>query len=107
MLEFLLSPLVIALSFTTSVGVFVHEAKFDRLAAMSLVSPVMIARQASILLQSTPHTHIETVSSLTSVSGEQIPGLTPRRDRDENYRLQKYIPRGVHVFDSYHVPLKV
>lgn len=109
MLELLISPFAVVLSLSTSLGVLVHETKVDKLAAMSIVSPSLAVHQASALLEGMPHVHIENMSSLARATGElrtQTPGLTPRRNRDENYHLQKHVTHGVHSFDSYNLPLK-
>jgi len=108
MLEIFLGPLAVALSLSTSFGVFIHETKVDKLAAFSIVSPAAVAHHASALLEGMPHTHIEP-GSMERANGElrtQNPSLTPRRDKDEKYRLEKKVARGYHLFDSYFLPLE-
>ena len=109
MLELIISPLAVALSLSTSFGVFIHETKVDKLtASFSIVSPAAVAHHASALLEGMPHTHIER-GSINTTSGElrtQVPSTTPRRDQDEKYRLEKKVPRGYHLFDSYFLPLE-
>lgn len=111
MFQIIISPLAVMLSLSTGAGVVLHETKVDKLASLAMVTPEMatqkIADNGTKLLDGMPHTHSEG-SSLTSSSRElrtQSPSLTPRRDKDEKYRLQKKIPRGVHLFDSYYLPL--
>ena len=111
MLQLLISPLALAISLSTSAGVVLHETKVDKVASLAMVAPVVAAQKVAsggqAMLDGMPHTHSEGVS-LSSASRElrtQSPGLTPRRDKDEKYRLQKKVPRGVHLFDSYYLPL--
>lgn len=106
MLQILLSPLAILLSLSTSTSVLIHETKIDKLAILS-VSASALAAQGFISLHGMAHTHIEP-GMLDSPSHEfrtQNPGMTPRRDRDEKYRLGKKVPRGYFLFDSYFLPL--
>lgn len=110
MFQIFISPLAIMISLSTSAGVVIHETKVDKVASLALVAPVVAAQmtvaQGAALLDSTPHTHADGIS-LGSASRElktQSPSLTPRRDKDEKYRLQKKVPRGFHLFDSYFLP---
>lgn len=111
MLHILISPLAVMISLSTSAGVVLHETKVDKVASLAMVAPVVAAQKVAdsgmAMLEGMPHTHSEG-TSLSSASRElrtQSPSLTPRRDKDEKYRLQKKVPRGVHLFDSYHLPL--
>lgn len=110
MLQILFSPLAILLSLSTSTGVLLHETKVDKLASLAMAHPVAAAQKLSggKLLESMPHTHSD-VGTLEASSREfrtQSHGMAPRRDRDEKYRMQKKVPRGYHLFDSYHLPLE-
>ena len=110
MIQLFISPLVILLSISTSTGVLLHETKVDKLASLAMVHPVIAAEKLSDgkMLESMPHTHSD-VGTLQASSRELSTGsrgMTPRRDRDEKYRLQKQVPRGYHLFDSYHLPLE-
>lgn len=111
MLQILISPLAVILSLSTSAGVVIHETKVDKVASFVVASPSIVAQkvsdQGTKLLESMPHTHSDGIS-LSSASREmktKNPSLTPRRDRDEKYRLQKKVPRGFYLFDSYFLPL--
>jgi len=111
MFQIILSPLAIMISLSTSAGVVLHETKVDKVASLAMVSPAVatkkIAESGMALLDGIPHTHSEG-TSLSSASREfrtQSPSLTPRRNSDEKYRLQKKVPKGVHLFDSYYLPL--
>lgn len=109
MFNTIISPLFILLSLSTSTGVLLHETKVDKLATLAMASPVHAAKKLSEgkLLESMPHTHSDTGTFQASAREFSTPshGMTPRRDRDEKYRLQKATPRGYHLFDSYHLPL--
>jgi len=110
MIQIIISPLFVLLSLSTGTGVLLHETKVDKLAALALAHPVAATKKLSSgkLLESMPHTHSD-AGTLESSSREfrtQSHGMAPRRDRDEKYRMQKKVPRGYHLFDSYHLPLE-
>lgn len=111
MFQVLISPLAVMLSLSTSSGILLHETKIDKLATLTMMAPVAaaqkVATHGTALLDGMPHTHIEP-ASLESASNElrtKNPNQNPRRDEDKKYRLQKRVSRGVHLFDSYHLPL--
>ncbi len=110
MYQLFISPLAIALSLSTGTGIVLHETKVDKLAVLTIAAPTAMAQKVSAgkLLESMPHTHSEagTFQSSSRELRTNSPGLTPRRDRDEKYRLEKKVPRGYHLFDSYHLPLE-
>ncbi len=112
MFQIIVSPLAVIISLSTSAGVVLHETKVDKVASLAIVEPAVahqkIADSGFAMLEGMPHTHSEG-TSLTSASRElrtHSPSLTPRRDNDEKYRLQKKVARGTHLFDSYHLPLE-
>ena len=110
MIQLLISPLLILISLSTSAGVLLHETKVDKLATLVLSHPVIVAKKLTHgkMLESMPHTHsdIGTFEASSRQFRAGSHGMTPRRDRDEKYRLQKQVPRGYHLFDSYHLPLE-
>ncbi len=97
------------LSLSTSTGIILHETKVDKLTVLAVSSPVRVAKKVSKggLLDNTPHTHSDTgvIESSARELRTQKPSTTPRRDRDEKYRLGKKVPRGFYLFDSYYLPL--
>jgi hypothetical protein len=111
MFEIILSPLTILLTLSTSTGVLLHETKVDKIAALSVMAPVVAAHETSdhgaISLESIPHTHVESASFEAASDNlrTQNPSTTPRKE-DKKYRLQKKVARGVHAFDSYYLPLE-
>jgi hypothetical protein len=114
MLRIALTPLAILLSLSTGFGVFLHETKVDKLAALTIAAPLTATKKTvtASLLDSMPHTHHSHADAgfLGMNSREfrtKSPGLMPRRDKDERYRLNKKVARGFHFFDSYHLPLSV
>ena len=110
MFEFIISPLAIILSLCTSTGILLHETKLDKVASLTILSaPSQSARQAvtkPVKLEGMPHTHVERVE--VNPASKELKGhnplVSPRRD-DKKYRLQNKVARGVHAFDSYHLPL--
>jgi hypothetical protein len=111
MFQIIISPLALMVTLSTSAGVVIHETKVDKVASLAIAAPAeatqKIAEKGLTLLEGIPHTHSEG-TSLSSASREfrsQSPSLSPRRENDEKYRLQKKVPRGAHLFDSYHLPL--
>ena len=111
MLQILISPFAVMLSLSTGAGVVIHETKVDKIASFVTAPPSVVnqkvARQGSKILDTMPHTHSDGIA-LGSTSRElktQNPSLTPRRNKDEKYRLDKKVPRGFYLFDSYFLPL--
>ena len=111
MLKLLITPIAIIVSLSTGAGVVIHETKVDKVASLALVSHEaalqIVAAHCTAILEGTPHTHAEggLFSSASRELNTKNPSLTPRRDKDEKYRLQKRVPRGFHLFDSYFLPL--
>lgn len=110
MQNLLIGPLAVVLSLSTGAGLLLHETKVDKFAMLTLSSPRSAAKKlhSGSLLESMPHTHSEagTFQSSARELNTKTPGSTPRRDRDEKYRLEKKVSRGYHLFDSYHLPLE-
>lgn len=108
MLQLFIGPFAVILSLSTSTGIFLHETKVDKLAVLAMANPIAAAQKVSggSLLDSMPHTHSESglLQSSSREFNTKSPGITPRRDKDEKYRLKK-VSRGTHLFDSYHLPL--
>ena len=108
MFEAIINPIAIIISLCTTTGILLHETKIDKVASMTVLSPVpvvsMTAEESAHKLEGQPHTHVEKASpkrvskDLTSPQ----PRIAPRRD--EKYRLQKKVSRGFHAFDGYHLP---
>lgn len=108
MLKIFITPLIAATCLTTSSGIFLHETKIDKLTVLTMAAPVLAAQKVASggLLDTMPHTHSE--AGLLQTSARELkgktPGMTPRRDKHK-YRMNKSVPRGFHLFDSYHLPL--
>lgn len=109
MLKVYLSPLIALVCLSTTTGLFLHETKVDKLAILTMAAPVVAAQKVASggLLDSMPHTHSE--AGILETSAREFrgktPGMTPRRDKHK-YRMNKNVPRGFHLFDSYHLPLE-
>lgn len=109
MINILIGPFAVLLSLSTSTGIFLHETKIDKMTILAMVAPVVAAQKlaAGSVLDSMPHTHSDAgvLETSTREFRTKSPGITPRRDRDEKYRLSKKVPRGFYLFDSYYLPL--
>ena len=110
MIQIFIGPLAILLSLSTGACILLHETKLDKLVVLAMDDPEIAANKvAKGALHSTPHTHTDHQTSFHAGSREfrtKSPGMAPRRDRDERYRLEKKVSRGFHLFDSYHLPLE-
>ena len=106
----LLTPLSMILSFTTAVGVFVHDTRIDKATLTVMAVPaVVVAYQAgaSMHLGGDLHTHSERSSlsqSVNDIKG-QNPRVQPRSNSDKKYVTQKNSGLGHNPFDSYRMPL--
>ncbi len=109
MIEILIAPIIAFISLSTSFGVMIHEVKLDRLADLSGLS-VLLAQQnysfQNVILKSSAHNHIDSGIGEPANGSlrTQNPSTTPRRDKDEKYRLPKKISKGILVFDSWYLP---
>ena len=110
MFEALLNPLAIILSLCTSTGILLHETKIDKMASLTVLSTAPVSQispeEGARKLESQPHTHVERVAAdnaANELRRGHNPLATPRRD-DRKYRTQGKLSRGVHMFDSYHLP---
>ena len=110
MQQLFLSQLILFLSLSTGSGILLHETKVDKMTVLVVAPSVVVAKkvESGHLLESMPHTHSEagTLESNSREFRSKSPSVAPRRDRDEKYRLDKKVPRGYHLFDSYHLPLE-
>lgn len=109
-INIIISPLIALFSLSTGVGVLVHETKVDKLTSLAVMSSALAAKkvsaQGSALLKVMPHTHADGgVTQPAQDLKAKSPSVTPRRDKDGKYRLQKRVARGTHLFDSYHLPV--
>ena len=108
MFEAVINPIAIIISLCTTTGVLLHETRIDKVASLTVLSPVPVvslsAEDASRKLEGQPHTHVDKTSpkNFSKHLTSPQPRISPRRD--EKYRLQKKVGRGVHIFDSYHLP---
>ena len=111
MFNLLINPMMIALSLSTATGVFVHDMKLDKAAAVALALPSVVATYdvAAKLAQLAPdlHAHSERGSIAQAVHDlrSTSPRVQPRSNDDKKHLMQKHVSRGTHPFDAYYVPL--
>lgn len=97
----------ITLALLTSLGILVHDTKFDKAVALFVAVPAAFASLSGIpKLASDGHNHIERVSIESGMRGLQngMPRIQPRDD-NKKFGLPKHVAKGVHAFDGYYVPL--
>jgi len=103
------NSLALLVSLVTASSVLLHDTRIDRaaMAASSLPLPTAYEESnASKLLSSEAHTHVERVSVSQAV--KDFSGNTPRiqpRNEDKKHMMQKRVARGHHAFDNYNLPI--
>ncbi len=103
-----LQHIAIAVAITTTFGILVHDAKFDKVASIFIAVPAALASLGGAIpkLAGEGHNHIERVSLANAV--RDLHNGTPRiqpRDDHKKFHLQKKVSKGVHAFDGYYVPI--
>ena len=94
-------------SLSTAFGVLLHDTNIDK-AFLSSWKPYSVQgniEDETKLPETNPHTHPEH-SQLSNVlkEGSARPRTTPRSNDKKRLR-QKYVARGQHTFDGYHLNL--
>jgi len=105
MLTTLLNSLIALLSFSTAMGVLVHDMHLDA-ATAAFATPAVTNNndQAKTTLSTDPHTHPER-HSFSRLFGQHAPSIQPRAGEDKKHLLQKHAGKGHHPFDNYNLPL--
>lgn len=98
------------LSLVTATGVFLHDTRVDKAAALAVLPVVGSLDTSPKIPHVAPnelHTHIErgNIARAASILHSSAPGITPRAKEDKKHLLQQYVARGHHAFDSYHLPI--
>jgi len=108
----LINPLIILATFSTASSVLLHDARLDKMAVTALTIPAVapsyeVNTNKLMNFSTDAHTHIERHSLAQVVSDFKTPNprLQPRGSEDKKHLMQKHVPRGKHMFDSYHLPL--
>lgn len=94
----------IILALLTSLGILVHDTKFDKALSVFIALPAALALTGVPKLASEGHNHVERVSSdsIRHLSG--MPRIQPRNDH-KSIAMPKKVSKGVHAFDGYYQPL--
>lgn len=104
MFNFTLStPLSLLISLAALAGVSLHDTKLDKLATTFVGVPALMTTSEGGAkgFNTDPHTHVERVS-LKEMSSQ--PRISPRSD-SKKHLMQKNVPKGVHRFDGYALPV--
>lgn len=96
----------IILAILTTLGILVHDTKFDKALSVFIAVPAALALTGIPKLASDGHNHIERVSIGNAVRDLQngMPRIQPRNDH-KKYALSNKVSKGVHAFDGYYQPL--
>jgi hypothetical protein len=111
MFAYLISPFVIAVTLSTTMGILVHDMRIDKMTSIALQGPVVGTTYESntkaISFNTDFHTHVERTSL-----GHAVPGfgtsnllMKPRISEDKKHLIQKHVTKGHHAFDNYSLPL--
>lgn len=101
----LTTPVSLLISLTALTGVTLHDTKVDKLAtAFAGIPAFMTTSDGSTNLRGfgDQHTHVERISLNEMNSSE--PRISPRSDQ-KKHLMQKNVPKGVHRFDGYTLPI--
>ena len=103
MITTLFNSLIALLSFSTAMGVLVHDMHLDA-ATAAFATPAVTNNndQAKTTLSIDPHTHPER-HSFSRLFGQHAPSIQPRADK--KHLLQKNATKGHHPFDNYNLPM--
>jgi hypothetical protein len=106
-----INRLSIAVAVMTFVGIALHDTKVDKLTAMAIAVPVVMAAYESAhllhALGGENHTHVDRISveKTAHKSTSMPPQLGARRFKNKKYRLDANVTKGYHPFDNYHLPV--
>ncbi|MFZ1360422.1 MAG: hypothetical protein WAS27_00090 [Candidatus Saccharimonadales bacterium] len=102
----LLQRIAITLALLTSLGILVHDTKFDKAISLFTAAPIVLAAGLIAIpqLASEGHNHVERASGEGVRSFQNgMPRIQPRKDK--RFGLPKHVAKGVHAFDGYYMPL--
>jgi hypothetical protein len=103
MLASILTPLAILLTFSTAVGVFVHDMHIDSILAMPSSAHDTTTKLAGF---GDAHTHVERSAMAQAIIHLQgQPRVQPRASEDKKHLMQNRVLRGHHAFDNYNLPM--
>ncbi len=97
--------ITVLISMLTLLGVVLHDTKLDKMARSFLGIPAAMAVTESLnhSMKTDDHTHVEKVSLNETKNQEHR--LSPRYLEQKKHVMQRGVPRGAHLFDSYSLPI--
>lgn len=108
-MQAIIHTFAIVLSLVTATGVFVHDAKIDKVGSASKLA-VQASHRSKLsvtdgMTAAEPHTHPQRASNTLQGFAYQTPTYPPREKQLKRYLLQNIEPRGRHAFDNYNLPI--
>lgn len=103
--------LSIAIALLTFVGIALHDTKIDKLTAIAIATPVIVAAyEGSHFMQALrgeSHTHVERVSidRTANRNTSWLPHLQTRKLEDDRYKSDGRTNEGYHPFDDHILPV--
>lgn len=97
----------IILSLVTATGIFVHDARIDKVAKLSsdYVYRRNLVNSSDGSMVSEPHVHPERAQRTLNGFSYQSPSIQPRENKSKKYLMQNVEPRGRHAFDNFNLPI--
>jgi len=106
-----LNHLSVLVAILTFVGIALHDTKIDKLTAIAIATPVIVAAyegaQLMNALRGESHTHVERVSidRTASRNTSWMPHLQTRKTEDDRYKSDAKNNEGYHPFDDHTLPV--
>ncbi len=103
----LFNILAVALSLFTATGVFVHDARIDKVTGYSMepLYKKSASYSADSALIAEQHVHPEHSQRTLNGFSYQSPSIQPRENKSKRYLMQNAEPKGRHAFDNYNLPI--
>lgn len=106
-----LNRLSVLVAVMTFVGIALHDTKIDKLTAIAIATPVIVAAyEGAHLMQALrgeSHTHVERVSvdKTANRNTSWLPHLQTRKSEDDRYKSDAKNNEGYHPFDDHILPI--
>ena len=106
-----LNRLSVLVALITFFGIALHDTKIDKLTAIAIAVPVVVAAYegAHLLhaLGGESHTHVERVSidKTATRNTSWLPHLQTRKSEDDRYKSDTKNNEGYHPFDDHVLPI--
>lgn len=112
----IINAIAVFISLFTATGVFVHEARVDRVTATSAAIRTGALKKAPVKtnpnaapsdanISADPHIHPDHGARTLRGFSYKSPTAPPRAQKMKRYLMQNIEPRGRHAFDNYNLPL--